>query len=439
MNHQMRRLFNQMLTVWMHVWLQDKHTLPLDVVRMGVGFLMFFNYLMLAPTDILVLYGEAGLFSRAVVPETSEWRTFSLLAYLDQPWQLLTFHYVFVALCFCFFVGWQTRWIKWFVLFGHLSYVNRNEFLFYGVDTVLLALLLILCIAPIGSALSLDRVRLVRNFKKNHGLAAHPPLPTSQRGFACQRLLQLQMAAIYFSAGIEKLTGDLWWSGEAPWVALNNNETAFFPVEFLAEHFWLVNAMAFGTIFIEIAYAFLIWGYKTRPFLLAAALFLHIGIAVSMGMYYFSAVMIFGHLAFMRRGWYAQAGAWWRKRVGEMEMIYDGQCGFCKRAMAAFLAYDGMQQIKVRDYRTDPSPIVASEKVDKALYLVTGSNEAIPGFDAYRYAVLRVPGLWWQVPFFYIPVFSKLFGRPIYNWIAANRGVISQCVIKPSPSPQKTA
>jgi hypothetical protein len=34
---------------------------------------------------------------------------------------------------------------------------------------------------------------------------------------------------------------------------------------------------------------------------------------------------------------------------------------------------------------------------------------------------LRVPGLWWQAPFFYVPLFSRLFGHPIYNWIAANR------------------
>ena len=100
--------------------------------------------------------------------------------------------------------------------------------------------------------------------------------------------------------------------------------------------------------------------------------------------------------------------------------------------MTSFLAYDGLNQISVRDYRTNPSPVVASEKVDKALYLVTEDEKAIPGFDAYQYAVLRVPGLWWQVPFFYIPVLSKLFGRPIYNWIAANRGTISQCVVKPS-------
>jgi len=33
--------------------------------------------------------------------------------------------------------------------------------------------------------------------------------------------------------------------------------------------------------------------------------------------------------------------------------------------------------------------------------------------------------LWWQVPFFYVPVLSRLFGHPIYNWIAANRTRLS--------------
>ena len=428
----MGNVINNFMDLWFKIWFQDKNTIPLEVSRMGVGFLLFFNYVMFSPSDVVALYGDSGLFSRAVVPEISQFTSFSFFVFFDQAWQVLTFHYVFVALCFCLFVGWQTRWVKWLVLVGHFSYLNRNEFLFYGVDTILIALLLIMCIAPIGSALSLDRVRQVRKHKKEHGLGARPPLPTSQRGFACQRLMQLQMAIIFFSAGIEKLRGEMWWSGEAPWAALNNNEVAFLHMGLLADQFWIVNLMAFGTILIELSYAFLIWGFKTRPYLLIAALFLHFGIAVMMGMYYFASAMIVGHLAFMRRHWYVYAGVWWRKKMGQMEMIYDGECGFCKRAMASFLAYDGLQQISVRDYRTNPSPVVASEKIDKALYLVTEDEKAIPGFDAYRYAVLRVPGLWWQVPFFYIPVLSKLFGRPIYNWIATHRGVISQCVIKPS-------
>ena len=432
MNDMITNSMNSVKQLWFKIWFQDKNTIPLEVTRMGVGFLLFFNYVMFTPSDVVALYGDPGLFSRAVVPEMTQFDWFSFFVFFDQDWQVLTFHYVFVVLCFLLFVGWQTRWVKWLVLIAHITYFNRNEFLFYGVDTVAIALLLILCVAPIGSALSLDRVRQVRKHKKQYGLEASLPLPTSQRGFACQRLMQLQMAVIYFSAGIEKLYGELWWSGVAPWVALNNNETAFFPMGLLADQFWIINLMAFGTILIEIAYAFLIWGHKTRPYLLVAALFLHVSIAVMLGMYYFATMMIFGHLAFMRRHWYACAGQWWKQKMGAMEMIYDGECGFCKRAMASFLAYDGLKQISVRDYRTNPSPVVASEKVDKALYLVTEDEKAIPGFDAYQYAVLRVPGLWWQVPFFYIPVLSKLFGRPIYNWIAANRGTISQCVVKPS-------
>jgi hypothetical protein len=52
-------------------------------------------------------------------------------------------------------------------------------------------------------------------------------------------------------------------------------------------------------------------------------------------------------------------------------------------------------------------------------------GRALPGFEAYRHVVLRVPGLWWLVPFFYMPVLSRLFGHPMYNWVAANRGQLS--------------
>jgi hypothetical protein len=63
--------------------------------------------------------------------------------------------------------------------------------------------------------------------------------------------------------------------------------------------------------------------------------------------------------------------------------------------------------------------------MEKALYLVLPDGRALPGFEAYRYVVLRVPGLWWMVPFFYVPVISRLVGHPVYNWIAANRGKLS--------------
>ena len=87
---------------------------------------------------------------------------------------------------------------------------------------------------------------------------------------------------------------------------------------------------------------------------------------------------------------------------------------------------DGLRQIQIRNFRTHSSPVVSNEQVEKALYTVLADGRALPGFEAYRHVVLRVPGLWWLVPFCYVPVFSRWVGHPIYNWVAANRSRLSE-------------
>ena len=247
--------------------------------------------------------------------------------------------------------------------------------------------------------------------------------------------MQIQMAVLFFYSAISKLRGDDWWSGDAVWFVFTTDEYYNrFLLNVLASHYWLVNVATYGTILIEIAFPFLIWQRRTRPYLLAAAIFLHPQFALLMGLFYFSFVMIMGHMSFVRPEWLTRLGVAWKRRMGDMEMIYDGRCGFCVRSMAWFLAFDGLGQIKTRDFRTNPSPVVSDAQMEKALYLVLPDGRALPGFEAYRYVVLRVPGLWWQVPFFYVPVLSRLFGHPIYNWIAANRSRLSSILISPRRS-----
>jgi predicted DCC family thiol-disulfide oxidoreductase YuxK len=167
--------------------------------------------------------------------------------------------------------------------------------------------------------------------------------------------------------------------------------------------------------------------------MLGCAATLHLGIALLMGLYLFSSIMIVAHSAFLPRQAYAALGGWWRRRTPALEMIYDGQCAFCRRSMAWLVAFDGLGQISTRDYRTNPSRVVASEDVDQALHVVIDRSRALPGFDAYRYVVARVPGLWWLVPLFYIPLISRAVGRPVYNWIASHRDVISTCAASSAP------
>ena len=416
-----RTMIERLGLFWQRIWFQDGPTTPLEICRIGIAGAMLLHYAMASPY-LLMFWGDDGWMPRAALAaETTDAWAQSLFYYFSAPWQLIAFHAVFLTCCAALLVGWRTSWVKWIVLIGHISYDNRNPPMAYGVDAILSCLLVILCFAPIGHALSLDRVRAVRQAKRKD-LNARLPRYHGRWAFACTRLMQIQMVVLFFFSATDKLRGDDWWDGDAVWLVFTSADYYNnFMLNVLASNYWLANIASYSVILIEVAFPFLVWQRASRPYLLVAAIFLHLQFALLMNLYYFSFVMMMGHTSFLRPEWLRWLGAAWKRRIGPMEMIYDGRCGFCKRSMAGFLAFDGLRQIQIRDFRANPSPIVSDERMEKALHLVLPDGRALPGFEAYRYVVLRVPGLWWQIPFFYVPVFSRLMGHPIYNWVAANR------------------
>jgi predicted DCC family thiol-disulfide oxidoreductase YuxK len=420
-----REFFADLGRAWSRFWFHSSPTSPLEIARIGVGAALLVNY-GAASAYLFDFWGEAGFVPRDLVwdARTDGWVQ-SVFFYFSAPWQWIVFHALFLVCCAALMLGWRTSWVKWLVLVGHISYAYRAPAIAYGVDKILACLLLILCVGPVGRAISLDRVRAVRAAKLKNLAAAPPPYASPWAG-ACIRLMQIQMAAVFFYSAVGKLRGDDWWNGDAIWIVFTTGDHYNrLLLDLLASHYWLVNVATYGTILIEIAFSFLIWQRRTRPYFLALAIALHLQFAMLMGLFYFSFVMVMGHMSFVRTEWLARLGEAWKRWIGDMEMIYDGRCGFCVRSMAWFLAFDGLRQIRIRDFRTAPSPVVSDAQLEKALYLVLPDGRALPGFEAYRYVVPRVPGLWCQVPFFYVPVLSRLVGRPIYNWVAANRSRLS--------------
>jgi predicted DCC family thiol-disulfide oxidoreductase YuxK len=410
---------------WSWFWFQETTTAPLEVVRIGIGALVLFHFGMGTPF-LFQLWGNDGWMTLAGTRTyiTGPWEQ-SVFFYFTAPWQWIAFHAVFLFCTAAFMAGWRTPFVKWVVLLGQVSYDYRNLTLAYGVDSIMCGLLTIMCLAPVGRAMSLDRVRAVRAAKRRNLAATLPPYASQWAG-ACTRLLQLQMATLFLFSALGKFRADEWWTGDGIWLAFTTYEF-YNPwlLEILARQYWLVNLMTYGTLLIETSYVFLIWQRRTRPYLLSAAIFLHVMFILLLRLVYFGIVMIVGHLIFLRPEWLTRWGEAWKRTMGDMEMIYDGRCGFCVRSMAWLLAFDGLRQIRIRNFRADPSPLVKDALVEKALYAVLPDGRALPGFEAYRYVVLRVPGLWWLVPFFYIPVVSRLVGHPLYNWVAANRTRLS--------------
>ena len=300
---------------WSDFWFQSSSTTPLEIARIGIGAAVLFHYAMATPF-LFELWGDDGLMPRAAALDTLEdsWMQ-SVFFYFTAPWQWIAFHALFLACCAAFMVGWRTSWVKWIVLVGQISYDYRNSTIAYGADSIVACLLVILCLAPIGRAMSLDRVRAVRAAKLDDLQAAVPPYAGPWAN-ACTRLMQIQMVALFFYTGVEKIRGDEWWSGDAVWLALTTYEF-YNPVllNVVARQYWIVTFVTYATIMLEIAYPFLIWQRRTRPYLLAAAILLHVMFAVGLGLVYFSFVMILGHLSFARPEWLHALAAWWKRRT----------------------------------------------------------------------------------------------------------------------------
>src|ERR1700690_1477215 len=205
---------------WSQIWFQSRPTSPLEITRMGVGAALLVNYGLATPY-LFLFWGDQGWMPRALLNETIDPWSQSIFFYFTAPWQWVAFHGLFLLCCAAFMLGWRTSWVKWIVLVGQLSYANRDPLLTYGVDQILASLLFILGLAPIGRAMSLDRVRAVRAAKRGN-LEATLPRYSSPWAGACIRLMQIQMAVLFFYSATKKLLGDGWWNGDSIWSVVVN-------------------------------------------------------------------------------------------------------------------------------------------------------------------------------------------------------------------------
>jgi hypothetical protein len=153
---------------WSQLWFQSRPTSPLEITRAGVGAALLVNYGLATPY-LFLFWGDEGWMPRSLLFDdtTNPWAR-SVFFYFTAPWRWIAFHVLFLLCCAALMLGWRTSWVKWLVLVGQISYAYRDPILVYGVDKILISLLFILCLAPIGRAMSLDRVRAVRAAKRSN-------------------------------------------------------------------------------------------------------------------------------------------------------------------------------------------------------------------------------------------------------------------------------
>lgn len=294
---------------WLDFWFGLADTRALDLVRIGIGLTLFFSYAMQAG-HVQEFYSEDGWLPRALSRDLFESSDVSLLFAWSGGTEVVILWWALLAAAVAFTLGWRTSVSKWVLWILHTSFAKRAPFILYGVDDICSNLLFIMCLSVVGHSMSLDARR-----RKKSG-SSHPLSAFHQaRASAGLRLAQIQMAICFFFAGVEKLQGEDWVGGDAIWYAMTDYEFTFIPLMPLAQRPWLINAMTYGALGIEISYGFLIWDARFRLPLLIASIGLHIGVAMMMGLVLFGIAMIAGHLAFMRPAWIDATRAWVQSKL----------------------------------------------------------------------------------------------------------------------------
>ena len=120
-------------------------------------------------------------------------------------------------------------------------------------------------------------------------------------------------------------------------------------------------------------------------------------------------------------------------------IVNDGDCGFCRRAVATMRSFDVLKRIdwvasnepiRLREFGLDE---IADAGEIEHFTAVTETDERM-GFDAYRLLAARVPLFWPLVPFLWLPPVAAL-GRAIYDKVEASRGDINPEPLASVPAP----
>jgi hypothetical protein len=165
----------------------------------------------------------------------------------------------------------------WFI---HLCAVGSGELLLYGTDSFTSIGLFYLMLAPLPDRWTIDA-------RWRHCRQGDPHLLGLFR-----RVLQLHLCMVYFFGGLAKCLGSGWWNGASVWRALTRPPFNVIPPETLVSWRYLFPVAGILVCVLEISYIVFIWPKRTRLVWLGCMVCVHLGIAVAMGLYQFSFIMI---------------------------------------------------------------------------------------------------------------------------------------------------
>lgn len=210
-------------------------------------------------------YTEKGLVPSDIALRFNgdAWR-FNPLA--STPDNLNLFWYAWMVLCAVLVtVGLFTRVASIMLALLTVAFHLRNPILLHGGDTLLRNMTILLALAPAGAAYSVDAL-----LRRKNGQPA-----ITEVSLWPQRMMAFQLAVVYVTTVIQKMSGERWRDGTATWFPPQLTEFNRFPVPAFFDTQPFVMISTYGTLLLELALGTLVFWCPARRYVVLGGLFLH--------------------------------------------------------------------------------------------------------------------------------------------------------------------
>ena len=293
-----------LLDAWNEFFFAPQSPLPIALFRVLYGMCVTATLLLLH-SEWLNWYGTRGWITWPTISKIEPGARLNLFALIPQndSWIEASF-WLFLGFAVLLTLGLLTRLSSVVVFLCLASLQQRNPFITNSGDTFLRIAGFFLMFAPAGAALSLDRLIRIRIGREGREIQPRSPW--------AQRMIQFQLALVYFVGFCWKSMGAPWVNGTALYYVFHLDQIRRFPIPQWMEQPLILKLGTWLTLVLEFSLGILIWFRELRYPLLFIGLLFHLCLEYALNVPMFQWAMLSAYVLFIHPDDLTRAWDWTR-------------------------------------------------------------------------------------------------------------------------------
>ena len=299
---------------WTWFWFRPISAKGTGIMRITLGMMLVMTSIDVFP-DLEILIGPNGVYAEGAAKRgmrLARWTYFDRIGTLEG---MQIAHGLGLLCNILFMVGYKSRTTGILSLLANVALYQRNTWFMNGGDRLVREMTFYLCFVPCGATFSVDAWLKDRKlFRTGQRIERNPKIP-----ILAMRLIQIQIAVVYFLSGLEKWDSGSWHRGSALYYSLSTNN--------YARSDWLVAPLLDGrlgyditqvgtaiTLYWEVGFWLFVLWRPTRWAALVVGVLMHAGTHIFLMVAYFSSISVWAYMAYLPHDWVERLTRWWTIR-----------------------------------------------------------------------------------------------------------------------------